>query len=206
MRDRIVCGINHEHIQKRLFAEPTLTFQKAVDIALAEEAAEKQTYDVRTTNNTGAVHAVRRTPQPVKIEKECYRCLRKSHRPEDCKFKQSICHYCGKKGHIQPACRQKTNKNPSKEKNREKYYKPEPTRFNEHGKIYNKNNRKAYNSNFVQEDVQQIDKEYELYSVNETSYSTYRVVISINGKTRIFKLTREPVYHYLVRGKPMSWT
>ena len=36
-----MCGINEERWQKRLLAEPTLTYKKAIDIAQALETAEK---------------------------------------------------------------------------------------------------------------------------------------------------------------------
>ena len=103
LRDRLVCGVNNEHIQKRLFAQPDLTFRKATDIALAEEAAEKQASDVRGSQ-TGTVNAVGRKPDG-RESLQCYRCLGISHTPSKCKFKDAICHYCGVKGHVQKACR-----------------------------------------------------------------------------------------------------
>ncbi len=41
LRDRIVGGINDERLQRRLLAEPELTFTKAVDLAQAYESAAK---------------------------------------------------------------------------------------------------------------------------------------------------------------------
>ena len=41
IRDRLVCGVNDRRIQKRLLAEPDLTFKKAMEIAQAMEAADK---------------------------------------------------------------------------------------------------------------------------------------------------------------------
>ena len=41
LRDRLVCGINHQVIQRRLLAEKSLTFDKALEISLAVEAADK---------------------------------------------------------------------------------------------------------------------------------------------------------------------
>ena len=41
MRDRIVCGIKDSRVQRRLLAEPMLTFAKALEIAQASELAEK---------------------------------------------------------------------------------------------------------------------------------------------------------------------
>lgn len=52
LRNRLVCGIHHEGIQKRLLTEPDLTFKQAVDIAMetaAKDALELQS-DVKAVN------------------------------------------------------------------------------------------------------------------------------------------------------------
>ncbi len=49
LRDRLVCGVNHEGIQCRLLAEKALTYEKAREIALAVEAAERGTKDLKPT-------------------------------------------------------------------------------------------------------------------------------------------------------------
>ena len=41
MRDRIVCGILDGTVQRRLLQLPDLTFEKALEIALTSEAADK---------------------------------------------------------------------------------------------------------------------------------------------------------------------
>jgi len=41
LRDRLVCGVNHEGIQCKLLAEKNLIYEKALEIALTMEAAEK---------------------------------------------------------------------------------------------------------------------------------------------------------------------
>ena len=41
LRDRIVCGISNAQIQKRLLAEKTLTFAKALELAQGSHAAVK---------------------------------------------------------------------------------------------------------------------------------------------------------------------
>ena len=41
LRDRFVCGLNNEVLQKRLLSEKNLTFTKAVEIAQCAEAAER---------------------------------------------------------------------------------------------------------------------------------------------------------------------
>ena len=46
IRDRLVCGVNDGRIQ-RLLAEPDLTFKKAMEIAQAIEAADKNVQEIQ---------------------------------------------------------------------------------------------------------------------------------------------------------------
>ena len=45
--DQIACGIEDQKIQRRLLAEPELTFDKAYEIAIASESAEKNAKDLQ---------------------------------------------------------------------------------------------------------------------------------------------------------------
>ena len=57
IRDRLLCGVNDECIQKRLFSEKDLTLAKALDIALAMEKAEQISTDVsQLSRGNQAVH------------------------------------------------------------------------------------------------------------------------------------------------------
>ena len=47
LRDRLVCGINDDGLQKRLLAEPDLTYVKAVDLAQRNETASQQVQDLK---------------------------------------------------------------------------------------------------------------------------------------------------------------
>ena len=47
LRDRFVCGLLHEGMQKHLLSEPDLTFTRAVEIAQGIAAAEKNIQDFR---------------------------------------------------------------------------------------------------------------------------------------------------------------
>ena len=49
--DRLVCGVNNNGIQRRLLTEPELTYQKAVDIALAFESTAKHAQDLGAKNS-----------------------------------------------------------------------------------------------------------------------------------------------------------
>jgi len=102
LRDRLVCGVNDSRIQRRLLSEPELTFKKAYEHAQAMELADKDTKDLAAASGMGQhpVHSVQKGAQ----QKTCYRC-KGQHNPNSCHFKDSVCHNCGKKGHIQKACR-----------------------------------------------------------------------------------------------------
>ena len=47
LRDRLVCGINHSTIQKKVLAEQDLTFQKAQSIVLGSKSADQNLKEMR---------------------------------------------------------------------------------------------------------------------------------------------------------------
>ena len=109
--DRLVCGINNQCIQRRLLAEPNLTFEKAKALAEAAERADENARELeKATPGPVGVHkiATGKTkeggPHWSKSNTECYRCGGK-HAADKCRFRDSDCHHCGKKGHIAKACR-----------------------------------------------------------------------------------------------------
>ena len=107
LRDRFVSGIRNEACQRRLLSENDLTFAKAFEIALNMETADRDARQLRgmESENIGAasVHKVR-----IQGTKNCYRCKGKNHHANECHFKETKCHNCGKIGHIKKACRSKT--------------------------------------------------------------------------------------------------
>ena len=143
LRDRFVCGLKSEAIQKKLLAERDLTYDKALEIAQAMESAYKDVVQLQgKTLTVGACAEVNKlkikppgkkgkkkyeklsaaaNSQPLKGQgapkqklKPCYRCLRTNHTPDKCRFINATCHGCHKTGHILPAC--KPNFAQSKEK------------------------------------------------------------------------------------------
>uniref|UniRef100_A0AAV2IUS0 ribonuclease H n=1 Tax=Knipowitschia caucasica TaxID=637954 RepID=A0AAV2IUS0_KNICA len=54
LRDRLVCGIAEDRIQRRLLAEPDLTFEKALKIAQAIETANRDVRDLQPTLDSAA--------------------------------------------------------------------------------------------------------------------------------------------------------
>lgn len=115
LRDRLVCGIGDDRIQRRLLAESDLTFEKALKIAQAIETANKDVRDLQQQRPDGA-ESKGMTSLPVhKLKMEhkrqgkggqiaCYRCGG-DHLPRDCRFLNEKCHGCGKKGHVKKMCR-----------------------------------------------------------------------------------------------------
>lgn len=97
LRDRLVCGLRSEPIQKKLLTEADLTLTKAIDLSVGMEAADKNAKSLKGPD--AAVNRV--TPK----QKACYRCGRTSHDQSECKFREAECHNCGKRGHIAPVCR-----------------------------------------------------------------------------------------------------
>ena len=118
LRDRLVCGIADERWQKRLLSEDSLTYDNAVKILRALEAAE---YEVKDLSTQKPVHRVATRSKPVHsypkrvssspVEKPtptCYRCGG-PHKAPVCPLKDVECNYCHKKGHIEKVCRSKLN-------------------------------------------------------------------------------------------------
>ena len=112
LRDRLVCGIQDDQIQKRLLAEPNLTFQRAMQLAQGLEAAARNVHKLHSPQQTeGEVHPVRPPrQQSPKSDLSCYRCGKKGHKAANCQFKNAECHLCGKVGHLKAVCRSKEGK------------------------------------------------------------------------------------------------
>ena len=115
LRDRLVCGINDQRVQRRLLAEPKLTFDKALELAQAAETAENNAKELSRAEPNTTVHAVSSdhktkrggARQSTNVRpNQCHRCGGK-HAADKCWFKDSECHHCGKTGHIAKACRSK---------------------------------------------------------------------------------------------------
>ena len=96
-----------------------------MQIALADEAADAEAKHLHSHANSGAScsivgavgvkteayanksFAYKRTENPkMQTNRKCYRC-NGSHSDQTCKFKDVICHFCKKAGHIAAACRTK---------------------------------------------------------------------------------------------------
>ena len=106
LRDRLVCGVDDLRIQRRLLAEPQLTFDKAFEIAMASESAEKNVKDLQSGAQLTDSPVNKLSTRHSATQKSCYRCGDK-HKAADCRFRTAECRKCGKKGHIARACKSK---------------------------------------------------------------------------------------------------
>ena len=117
IRDRLVCGINDSTIQKRLLAEPGLTYDKAVELSLSMEMAAKNLKELKVKSEPSGDANFNPTQQDVhRLTSQtatgstvtCYRCGKRGHTVLKCRVNKSVvCHHCGKSGHLQKACRSK---------------------------------------------------------------------------------------------------
>ena len=107
IRDRVVCGINDDAIQKRLLAEgEKLTLAKALSLAQSYEAAVKDAATL-LPDDTQQIHRVTDAAAGrTHSKKPCYRCTGIGHSPGSCRFRKERCHNCHKIGHIKKACKQ----------------------------------------------------------------------------------------------------
>ena len=105
LRDRIVCGVNDRIIQCRLLAEKELTFKKSMEIVQGTESAATNVRKLTDTKHTtqGSTTVTEREPihQIGTKGKSCYRCGSPTHFATTCKFKETVCHNCGKIGYLE---------------------------------------------------------------------------------------------------------
>ena len=128
LRDRFVMGLSNDKIQQVLLAESDLTFEKALSMATAREAASK---DVQAMTS-GSVHYVPTSQssskkgfisgsksqsfnksKPANVSSPsnasnipktpCTGCGNR-HWKRECPFKSATCHACKQKGHIKKMC------------------------------------------------------------------------------------------------------
>ena len=123
LRDRFVCGLRAEGMQKRLLTEPDLNITRALELARSIEAAASETKGFKdpssiagtsgkVLNIGGAAAAVVSSGQKSGLSggSSCHRCGRHDHEGRTCKYRQAKCRLCGKIGHISPVCRRGSTK------------------------------------------------------------------------------------------------
>ncbi|XP_048590103.1 uncharacterized protein K02A2.6-like [Nematostella vectensis] len=164
LRDRFVCGLRQEAIQRKLLTEKTLTFAKALEIAQSMEMAESKSSELKGSGSSGSgcveeVHQLGKKPQKHKKftqnkggkpKTACHRCGSAEHDGKSCKYKKYKCDNCGKVGHLKRVCQ-------SKECKETKYVE-------------------------VSVDNNQEDESLGFFSTREPSSKAVTVTITVNGK------------------------
>ena len=123
-RDQFVCSIRNGNTHRKLLSKDR-SFEQALQIASADEAADAEAKQLHYNANSVAIGSIvgavavktkgyaskssaykcseNTTMQPTR---QCYRC-NGSHAHHNFKCKDAICHFCKKSGHIAEACRMK---------------------------------------------------------------------------------------------------
>ena len=115
LRDRLVCGINHEETQKKLLGESALTYQKALEIAQGLEVAAESLETIKQGESSkprhDQVNKLHVSGIPSKVSNaqggrsnmsgDCHR-WGTQQLAADVK-----CHQCGKVWHLKAVCRSK---------------------------------------------------------------------------------------------------
>lgn len=84
IRDRLVCGINDDRIQRRLLSESDLTLQRAVELATAMETAAKDVLELQQQSKAeSTVNIIQSSASKTVGTFGCFRCGGK-HSVETC--------------------------------------------------------------------------------------------------------------------------
>ena len=114
LRDRLVCGLESENVQKVLLTKANLTLDKALEISQGMEAASVKAKELKGNHRVNPVLSLKGPTPALTPTQPCSRCGRGNHDPSTCRFKNATCHHCGKTGHIAPVCRSKAAGKPRK--------------------------------------------------------------------------------------------
>jgi hypothetical protein len=164
LRDRLVCGVNEDRIQRRLLAEPVLDLKKALEIAHGMETAAKDARDLKGEMPNKRDYPMNKLHggQHSDEYKDCYRCGGK-HNHLKCRFKTETCHKCGKMGHIAKVCRSSRTIPRGKER-----------------KTFRKNKARGPEMNKVEQTGSSEESEYNLFSLKNKTLP-YSENLNVNG-------------------------
>lgn len=110
LRDRLVCGLRDEALQRVLLSEETLTLDKVITRATSSETATRGLSDIRQPNQLQYIAQKSKQPQNrSKLPTPTCNGCGGNHTRVQCQYAESICDGCGKKGHLQRVCRSTTS-------------------------------------------------------------------------------------------------
>uniref|UniRef100_A0A5S6QLB9 CCHC-type domain-containing protein n=1 Tax=Trichuris muris TaxID=70415 RepID=A0A5S6QLB9_TRIMR len=134
LRERLVCGIRNEALQRRLFAEKDLDFATALSLAQAFESAPSDVSVIRSAGREHVdierLHVSSRQGAGRRWQNEAYsppsrhcdRCGDDRHSKDECPFRKARCRFCSRIGHVQRACRAMQIAQTAKSPNRRRRY------------------------------------------------------------------------------------
>ena len=118
LRDRLIAGIGDETLQRKLLLQTSLTFLQAKTICTQQEDVISATTDsLQCLRLSQSSNAARKGQKDYRAKEKkttslqhnfsaCHSCGGR-HLRKFCKFRDSICHFCSRKGHIKSACMSK---------------------------------------------------------------------------------------------------
>ena len=178
LRDRFVCGLRAEGMQKRLLTEPDLNIARALELDRSIEAAASETKGFKDPSsiagasgkvlNVGVAAAVYSGRNSSGTSPSggsyCHRCGRYDHEGRTCKYRQAKCHLCDKIAHISPVCRRGPTKKTRDFRSR----------------------KKSRKTNVVTEDLRDANTDSELalhaLTIGKPSVKPIRVDLEVSGK------------------------
>lgn len=131
LRDQFVSGLFDEDMRSRIFTERSIDYKRAVELALALEAAERHAATACATGVPGAAGRLAASRDDglhrfgagagerasvgsrsgasagAAARRECGRCGKAGHTDGKCRYKQYTCDVCGQKGHLKVMCKTK---------------------------------------------------------------------------------------------------
>lgn len=181
LRDRLVCGVNHEKLQQRLLSESDLTLAKCLQLARTWESTEKDIQQLKGPPESVMFHqkrvpTVEQVPAfPKKFDgpssrpqkSVCYRCGGSNHWASTCRFIDVECRACRKRGHIARMCRS-TPQEVSSERSQ---------------KLEKPRHRALYVDEAMEEPLLEDDPAYTMFTLRDPSSSTpFTTLVELCGQ------------------------
>ena len=122
-RTRFICSINNEAVLKAIFKlnDDEVNFDKAIDISVNVEESAKVTKAQVYGSKGSPVYSIKEQKtkdQPKKDQTistyKCYRCNKKGHKANDCRFLDSVCNFCNKRDTLKKHAERRRRKDPNK--------------------------------------------------------------------------------------------
>ena len=91
LRDRLVCGLRSEVVQRRLLAGENLTLKKAQELALGIETAAKNVCELQGTRRAAEPRLQRDVCRVQReVTNDCYKCGKQNHKSAQCPFRTTM--------------------------------------------------------------------------------------------------------------------